>query len=116
MAKPLFHHVPGRARYALVGLLLLGMLWLIFGAVCVYVLVQDGADGFREYASACLLALGFGAIAAMVLLALRQPAGRIVAWFVLPFFLLFFPIGTVAGAFVIIGLHSEDMRAFLRRA
>lgn len=113
MAEPLFHSVPGKARSAFVGLLLLGMLWLAFGGVCLWMLMQDGADGFREYLTIYLLALGSGAIAAMSLLIWRKRLGRVVAWLILPFFLVFFPIGTIGGIIVIFGLHSDDMREYL---
>jgi hypothetical protein len=31
----------------------------------------------------------------------------------LPFVLVFMPIGTIAGIFVVLGLHSDDMRRHL---
>ncbi len=115
MAKELFSGVTGRAKWACTGLLLIGLLWGAIGAVTLDVTIQDGADGVREYMTGYFFLIAITALIAMTLLIMRQPAGRIVAWIALPFVLILVPIGTAAGVCVILGLHSEDMRNYLKR-
>lgn len=111
----LFSNVPGRARRACDFLLVLGVLWGAFGLVALYVTVQDGADGFREYFTAYLLIISAGALASCILLAAGKRASLWVAWIVLPFVLIFFPVGTLFGVLAIAGMVSPDMKTHLAR-
>ena len=104
-----FNRVPGRARAACETLLLLALLYAIAAAVMLATLPRGAALCWFIIINASIAAMG------AVLLAKRLIIGFVLAWLSLPGFLIFFPLGTLAGCYVIVGLVSRDMKRFLAR-
>lgn len=112
--------MPAKARPAATGLLAMSIISLLIPIAVLVILLQSGprpADPTGRIVAVCLsfyfVLLAAAGITAALLLGKRQPAGRVVAWCVVPFFLVNNLIFIVISVFVIVGLQSSSMRRYL---
>jgi len=115
----MFSQVPGKARFACTGLVVMSSILLALVAIMGVFLVSTSNSPdlvgivIITALGAYFVLLALGGILAAVLLSKRKPAGRILAWIVVPFFLVNNMLFLIVAVFVIQSLVSTDMRDYL---
>jgi hypothetical protein len=92
----------------------MALLWLAFAALAVAISWKRGWDGFRLWIALHMGWAGLGSATLAILLTLRVAATRWLAWFVLPFCLVLFPIGPVLAIYAAYKLGRPEMKEFFR--
>lgn len=115
----MFRHLPEKLRTACVALLVSGLLLGVFGGMGV-VLLNDGgpqpADGnsLRVIVVVVLIGASVISVATAFLLSAGVRFAVPLAWTVAAGLLLLFPLGTIVGAILMIGIGDRETREYLQ--
>ena len=108
--------LPKSGRSARFALRALAFLWLVAASICGIAHFKLNLHGFADCMFVYLLCAGVGCLTVASLLSRGRPAARIAAWIVLPFCLVFFPVGPLLAIYAALNLESAEMKEFFRRA
>ena len=106
--------LPASGRTARFALVCMAVLWIAFAGVALIISLKKGWDGFRLWMVLHMGWAGLGSAALVLLLSLRAAVTRWLAWLVLPFCLLLFPIGPALAIYTAYKLSRPEMKEFFR--
>lgn len=102
-----------KVKEAILGLAVGGILFGVFGGMGVYLINTSNIDALGRTITYWLLAVGIGGFIAACAVWQRVPGAKYLAMFVLAFFALSVPLGTIVAYITFQGLSSCEMERYL---